>query len=89
VQNTQIAGEDDSQKLLNALKMHEPVPTSVAPLVKMGTQNTQEALTSLSSESFAALNKNPVSALMEFAQSRKMTATVEVFDQTGPSHNPR
>lgn len=97
VQNTQTAmqtavqtvGHGDSEKLLNALKVHEPVPTSVAPLMKTGTQNTQEALTLLSSESFAALNKNPVSALMEFAQSRKMTATVEVFGQTGPPHNPR
>ena len=89
VQSPQIVGEDNSQKLLNALKMHESVPTSVAPLMKTGSQNTQEALSSLSSESFAALNKNPVSALMEFAQSRKMTATVEMFGQTGPPHNPR
>ncbi|KAL4225653.1 hypothetical protein ACF0H5_016342 [Mactra antiquata] len=42
----------------------------------------------LSSESFAALNKNPVSALMEYAQSRKMQARVEVVGQRGSSHKP-
>ena len=89
VQNTQTVGHTDSEALLNALKVHDPVSNSVMSLMKTGVQNTQEALTSLSSESFAALNKNPVSALMEFAQSRKSTATIEVFGQTGPSHNPR
>ena len=43
---------------------------------------------SLDTESFAALNKNPVSALMEYAQSRKMTATVELVGRRGSSHKP-
>ena len=43
----------------------------------------------LSSESFAALTKNPVSALMEYAQSRKSVATIEVIRQSGPSHRPK
>ncbi|ELT91961.1 hypothetical protein CAPTEDRAFT_183692 [Capitella teleta] len=42
----------------------------------------------LSSEMFAAIDKNPISALMEFAQSRKMTATIECIGQYGPPHQP-
>ncbi|KAH3890289.1 hypothetical protein DPMN_014365 [Dreissena polymorpha] len=42
----------------------------------------------LSSKSFAALNKNPVSALMEYAQLRKMVARVEVVKKWGASHKP-
>lgn len=43
----------------------------------------------LTSESFAALNKNPVSALMEYAQSRHSVARIDVMCQKGPSHKPR
>ena len=43
----------------------------------------------LTMESFAALNKNPVSALMEYAQSRHGTARIDVMCQKGPSHRPR
>ena len=43
---------------------------------------------SLDTESFAALNKNPISALMEWAQSRKMTATVELLGRRGSAHRP-
>ncbi|XP_070200376.1 double-stranded RNA-specific adenosine deaminase-like [Littorina saxatilis] len=42
----------------------------------------------ITSESFAALNKNPISALMEYAQSRRMQAIIEVVHQRGPSHRP-
>lgn len=42
----------------------------------------------LSSENFAALNKNPVSALMEYAQSRKLVARIEVMSRRGSSHKP-
>lgn len=42
----------------------------------------------ITSESFAALNKNPISALMEYAQSRRMQAIIEVVNQRGPSHRP-
>ena len=47
------------------------------------------ALAALTGDTFAALNKNPVSALMEYAQSRKCTAKIEVIGQRGPSHNPK
>ncbi|XP_048728595.2 uncharacterized protein LOC125646393 [Ostrea edulis] len=43
----------------------------------------------LNTESFAALNKNPVSALMEYAQSRHQEAEIRVISQSGPSHKPR
>ncbi|CAL1547719.1 unnamed protein product [Lymnaea stagnalis] len=42
----------------------------------------------ITAESFAALNKNPISAFMEYSQSRHLTATIEVVDQHGPSHKP-
>jgi prephenate dehydrogenase len=32
---------------------------------------------------------NPVSALMEYAQSRHGTARIDVMCQKGPSHRPR
>ncbi|KAL5007227.1 hypothetical protein ScPMuIL_016033 [Solemya velum] len=44
---------------------------------------------SISTESFAALNKNAVSALMEYAQSRHSDARIEVISQRGPSHKPK
>lgn len=52
-------------------------------------EGMSQSLPELSSETFASINKNPISALMEFAQSRKMTATIECVRQWGPSHNPR
>ncbi|XP_041365341.1 double-stranded RNA-specific adenosine deaminase-like [Gigantopelta aegis] len=42
----------------------------------------------ISSESFAALNKNPISALTEYAQSRRTIARIEVISQRGPPHKP-
>ncbi|KAK3608497.1 hypothetical protein CHS0354_010347 [Potamilus streckersoni] len=42
----------------------------------------------LSDDFFKALNKNPVSALMEYAQSRHTVARIEVLSQTGASHRP-
>ncbi|XP_076450742.1 LOW QUALITY PROTEIN: uncharacterized protein LOC143286820 [Babylonia areolata] len=46
------------------------------------------SLLKITSESFAALNKNPISALMEYAQSRRLQAVIEVVSQRGPSHRP-
>ncbi|XP_005107468.1 uncharacterized protein LOC101855902 [Aplysia californica] len=42
----------------------------------------------ITSESFAALNKNPISALMEYAQSRHVPARIDVLSQSGPPHKP-
>lgn len=51
--------------------------------------NTEPAsLPLLNSASFAALHKNPISALMEYAQARKTTATLEIISETGPPHRP-
>ena len=72
------------------------------PAVKLGLQVAQSSPVSnpaqnkpkpnlglvLNTESYNALNKNPVSALMEYAQSRKMVATVEVLNRKGSSHKP-
>nr|QAB05535.1 double-stranded RNA-specific adenosine deaminase 1 [Haliotis diversicolor] len=43
----------------------------------------------ITTETFAGVNKNPVSALMEYAQSRQSTARIEVISQRGPSHKPK
>ncbi|XP_078577057.1 uncharacterized protein LOC144862455 isoform X6 [Branchiostoma floridae x Branchiostoma japonicum] len=49
----------------------------------------RQAAPVLNNETFAALNKNPISALMEYAQSRHVKASIEVIAETGPPHNPR
>ena len=43
---------------------------------------------SLTSESFAALNKNSVSALMEYSQSRHVNIEIKCIGSFGPSHRP-
>lgn len=40
----------------------------------------------LSDEAFSALNKNPVSVLNEFAQTRGLPCTFEVIASGGPAH---
>ncbi|XP_014773875.1 double-stranded RNA-specific adenosine deaminase isoform X2 [Octopus bimaculoides] len=42
----------------------------------------------ITSESFAALNKNPVSALMEYAQQRHLPVEFKLLSHRGPSHRP-
>ncbi|KAH9494790.1 hypothetical protein Btru_020623 [Bulinus truncatus] len=42
----------------------------------------------ITAESFAALNKNPISAFMEYAQSRHLAASIDPIQQHGPSHKP-
>ncbi|GFS05670.1 double-stranded RNA-specific adenosine deaminase [Elysia marginata] len=53
-------------------------------------EGSSSAPTSLqiNAESFAAINKNPISALMEYAQSRRVQARIDVIGQSGPPHNP-
>ncbi|KAL8618940.1 hypothetical protein ACOMHN_020359 [Nucella lapillus] len=74
-----------------------PLPHSFSPvsLPALAEEDEEErgdvgaaSLLQISSESFAALNKNPISALMEHAQSRRTSATIEVVSQRGPSHRP-
>ena len=43
---------------------------------------------SLTGESFAALNKNSVSALMEYGQSRHVDVEIKCIGSFGPSHRP-
>jgi len=47
------------------------------------------AAVSISGDSFAMLNKNPVSALTEFSQARRISTCIEVLSQSGPPHDPR
>ena len=64
---------------------HQPQST---PAVKIPQPQPSSQPLSLDTESFAALNKNPVSALMEYAQSRKMEARIELIGRRGASHRP-
>lgn len=50
------------------------IPSSISPEINV--------------ESFAVLNKNPISALMEYAQSRHQEARITVENQKGPAHKP-
>ena len=59
------------------------------PSVMEVHQASGGSLSSLSSETFMAMNKNPVSALMEWAQARKSVCTIDCVDQRGPSHRPK
>lgn len=63
---------------------YSPMESSNQMPASMSLNNVQ----CVTSETFAALNKNPVSALMEWAQSRKMQATIDVISHAGPSHRP-
>ena len=47
------------------------------------------AATSITGDSFAVLNKNPISALTEFSQARRIQTRIEVLNQSGPPHDPR
>ncbi|CAH1785489.1 unnamed protein product [Owenia fusiformis] len=51
--------------------------------------STSSNAQALNGEAFAVLNKNPISAFMEFAQSRKMTGKIDIVGQHGPPHNPK
>ena len=68
---------------------HHPTPSTSMSEPQSLQSMEPEQLNSLTGESFAALNKNPISALMEWAQQRKMTATIETVGQMGPSHRPK
>ncbi|XP_076471524.1 uncharacterized protein LOC143301260 [Babylonia areolata] len=64
-----------------------PVPGGTS-MAEAGGSSGAGASLQITAESFAALNKNPISALMEYAQSRRMTASIDVVSQKGPSHRP-
>ncbi|XP_074660580.1 uncharacterized protein LOC141913040 [Tubulanus polymorphus] len=52
----------------------------------MGSSN---ASAMLNSNTFNLMNKSPISALTEFAQSRRLKLDISVIGHSGPSHNPR
>ena len=49
----------------------------------------QLAVGSLNVEVLKAMNKNPVSALGEWAQARHLECRIECVDQSGPPHKPK
>ncbi|XP_013411771.1 double-stranded RNA-specific adenosine deaminase [Lingula anatina] len=79
---------DNQAKLLAGLNVR-PSSVEQPAAFALSEQQPQSSFPSLNSDSFAALNKNAVSALMEYAQSRKTTATIEVLGQRGPPHKPQ
>ncbi|KAJ8298692.1 hypothetical protein KUTeg_022752 [Tegillarca granosa] len=81
--SSNLTGQSQGQRLSHSHSM--PIMGNVAP----PRQKTGPLSLDLTSESFAAVNKNPVSALMEYAQSRHKVARIEVIRQSGPSHRPR
>ncbi|XP_064596158.1 double-stranded RNA-specific adenosine deaminase-like [Liolophura sinensis] len=54
-----------------------------------GTASPGKSAPALSNESFAAINKNPISALMEYAQARQLSVQIELLTQSGPPHAPK
>ena len=82
----QFSSLSSSQRQFGSLSGQQ---SQTAPAVTAAPQpqTTNQSL-SLDTESFAALNKNPVSALMEYAQSRKMEARIELIGRRGASHRP-
>ena len=70
----------------STLSLSASVNLSRAPVISF--DSGPASLPVLNSASFAALNKNPISALMEYAQARKTTATIDVVSERGPPHKP-
>ncbi|XP_041467105.1 double-stranded RNA-specific adenosine deaminase-like [Lytechinus variegatus] len=69
-----------------------PIPASPAPQPQsshnapaIGSSTGQ----AINNEMFAAINKNPVSALTEYAQARHLPVSIDLLQQSGPPHNPR
>ncbi|XP_048241779.1 uncharacterized protein LOC124116840 [Haliotis rufescens] len=62
---------------------------SGVPGLAGGLNSVQTGTLEITTETFAGVNKNPVSALMEYAQSRQSTARIDVISQRGPSHKPK
>ncbi|XP_077986401.1 uncharacterized protein LOC144440849 [Glandiceps talaboti] len=61
----------------------------VAQICPPCTTVCETAVNTLTSEAFAVINKNPISALMEYAQSRQFKCSIDVLYQSGPPHSPR
>ena len=55
----------------------------------MPQQNQEQQSVHVSAEEFAALHKNPVSALNEYGQGKGLEVRIDVLSQRGPPHNPR
>ena len=82
----QFSSLSSSQRQFGSLSGQQ---SQTVPAVRAAPQpQTSSQSLSLDTESFAALNKNPVSALMEYAQSRKMEARIELIGRRGASHRP-
>ncbi|XP_071480200.1 uncharacterized protein [Diadema antillarum] len=62
-----------------------PLPQSSHVVSATGSSSGQ----AINNEMFAAINKNPVSALTEYAQARHLPVSIDLLQQSGPPHNPR
>ncbi|XP_071795376.1 uncharacterized protein [Asterias amurensis] len=83
--HAQSAGNSQAMVPSHMAKGQSPMVTHSSGPV--GSHNAAGA--TMSSEMFGAINKNPISALTEYAQSRHLPVTIEMVNQQGPPHNPR
>ncbi|XP_046558600.1 uncharacterized protein LOC124267673 [Haliotis rubra] len=72
-----------------SLPTRSPGGVASVPSLAGGLNSLPCGTLEITAETFAGVNKNPVSALMEYAQSRQSTARIEVISQRGPSHKPK
>ena len=66
-----------------------PIPAPTPPPQSSQNAPVTSQNQSINNEMFAAINKNPVSALTEYAQARHLPVSIDLLQQSGPPHNPR
>ncbi|XP_022099466.1 double-stranded RNA-specific editase 1-like isoform X2 [Acanthaster planci] len=83
-------GNSDSPATLPSHSATGPPSHNAVGLSQNASGSSQNlAGASVSSEMFGAINKNPISALTEYAQSRHLPVLIDMVNQHGPPHNPR
>nr|XP_006819319.1 PREDICTED: double-stranded RNA-specific adenosine deaminase-like [Saccoglossus kowalevskii] len=83
--------EDENLERRGSLAEDEVMTQQITLPANMctGTSSSLSPAATFTSETFAVINKNPISALMEYAQSRQYKCSIEVLYQSGPPHSPR
>ena len=75
----------DSVKGSDSMPLYPPNTNHSSLNTHIDTSSTCPLITS---ECFAALNKNPISALIEYGQSRRLETSIRLVKQSGPPHQP-
>ncbi|XP_064634300.1 uncharacterized protein LOC135492078 [Lineus longissimus] len=63
--------------------------TKITGLTHNDMDSSRSSGSGFSSESFNMLNKNPISALSEYAQTRKLQLQIKIVGESGPAHKKR